>query len=40
MMTVTIGNLFLGIFYGIKAGRGEWAEYPLIGRFARRIAGV
>jgi uncharacterized membrane protein len=40
MMRVTIGNLFLGIFYGIKASRGEWAEYPLIGKFARRIAGV
>jgi len=22
--------------YGIKAGNGEWAEYPVLGRLARR----
>jgi len=30
-------RLVLAIVYGIKAGRGEWAEYPILGRLARRI---
>jgi uncharacterized protein len=29
--------LVLAIVYGIKAGRGEWASYPLIGRLARHF---
>jgi len=29
--------LVVAIVYGIKAGRGEWAEYPVLGRLARRI---
>jgi uncharacterized membrane protein len=29
--------LVISIVYAIKAGRGEWANYPLIGRIARRI---
>ena len=29
--------LVVAILYGIKAGRGEWAEYPLIGRLARKL---
>jgi len=33
-------NLVLAIFYGVKASRGEWAAYPIIGRWARRIIGV
>jgi uncharacterized protein len=33
-------NLILGIVYSIKANHGEWAEYPLFGRLARRIVGV
>jgi uncharacterized membrane protein len=33
-------NLVLAIFYGVKAGRGEWAAYPIIGRWARRIVNV
>jgi hypothetical protein len=32
--------LVLGIVYGIKASRGEWAAYPIIGRWARRLAGI
>jgi uncharacterized membrane protein len=27
----------IAIVYGVKAGRGEWAEYPYLGRLARRI---
>jgi uncharacterized membrane protein len=30
----------LAIVYGIKAGRGEWAEYPILGRFARQILSI
>jgi hypothetical protein len=29
--------LILGIVYGIKAGRGEWASYPVIGGLARHL---
>jgi uncharacterized Tic20 family protein len=29
--------LVVAIVYGIKAGRGEWAEYPLLGRLSRKI---
>lgn len=31
-------SLTLGIVYRPKAMRGEWAGYPLIGRWVRRIA--
>jgi uncharacterized membrane protein len=33
-------KLVLAIVYGVKAGRGEWAEYPILGRFARRILSI
>ena len=29
--------LLAGVVYGVRAGRGEWAEYPVLGQFARRI---
>jgi uncharacterized membrane protein len=29
--------LVIAIVYGVKAGRGEWAEYPLLGSLARKI---
>src|ERR1700691_2903578 len=29
--------VIVAIVYGIKAGRGEWAEYPLLGSLARKI---
>jgi uncharacterized protein len=29
-------NLILGIVYGIKANRGEWAGYPVLGRLLLR----
>ena len=32
-----ITNLIIGILYAIKASRGEWAEYPVLGGVARRI---
>lgn len=33
-------SMTLGIMYCLKAMRGEWVGYPLIGRWARRIVGV
>ena len=33
-------KVVLAIVYGIKAGQGEWAEYPILGRFARRILNI
>jgi uncharacterized membrane protein len=30
-------TLVLAIVYAIKAGRGEWASYPVVGGWARRI---
>jgi len=32
--------LVLAIVFAVKAGRGEWAAYPIIGRWAARVAGV
>jgi hypothetical protein len=29
--------IVVAIMYAIKAGRGEWAEYPVLGRVAREI---
>jgi uncharacterized membrane protein len=33
-------RLLIAILYGIKAGRGEWAEYPILGRLARKILNI
>lgn len=33
-------SMTLGIIYCLKAMRGQWAGYPLIGRLARRIVGI
>ena len=32
--------LVLAIAFAVKAGRGEWAAYPIFGRWAARVAGV
>jgi len=32
-------SMTLAIMYCLKAMRGQWAEYPAIGKWARRIAG-
>jgi len=32
--------LVVAVVYGIKAGRGEWAEYPVLGSLARGILGI
>ena len=39
-MAIAITNVFLAMFYGIKASNGKWAEYPVIGKLARQIVGV
>jgi uncharacterized membrane protein len=39
-MIVWLCELILAIMYAIKVGRGEWAEYPLFGRWAKRILKV
>jgi uncharacterized Tic20 family protein len=31
-------TLILGIVYGIKANKGEWARYPIIGGWALKLA--
>ncbi len=37
LMGMGVVVLLAGIVYGVKAGRGEWAEYPVLGTLARRI---
>jgi len=29
--------LVVAIVFGVRAGRGEWAEYPVLGRWARSV---
>jgi uncharacterized membrane protein len=36
-MGLWVVMLVVAIVYGVKAGRGEWAEYPVLGPLARRI---
>ena len=36
-MGLWIGTLIIAILYAIKAGRGEWADYPILGKLARKI---
>jgi len=36
-MGLWIGTLIIAILYAIKAGRGEWADYPIFGKLARRM---
>jgi uncharacterized membrane protein len=37
LIATNITIIVAAIVYCIKAGRGEWAEYPVVGRWARRI---
>lgn len=37
LMVMWVLMFVLAMVYGIKAGRGEWAEYPVIGAIARSI---
>jgi uncharacterized membrane protein len=36
-MGVFVIKIVIAVVYSVKAGRGEWAEYPVLGRLARRI---
>jgi uncharacterized membrane protein len=36
-MALWVGTLIIAIIYAIKTGRGEWADYPLLGKLARKI---
>ena len=36
-MTLWVGTLIIAVLYAIKAGRGEWADYPILGKLARKI---
>jgi uncharacterized membrane protein len=36
-MGLWIGTLIIAILYAIKAGRGEWADYPILGKLARKM---
>lgn len=36
-MAIWVGTLVIAIIYAIKAGRGEWADYPVLGRLARKM---
>ncbi|MGH9580967.1 MAG: DUF4870 domain-containing protein [Terriglobales bacterium] len=44
MLVVSLGGwgltLVLAIVYAVRAGSGQWAEYPLVGRWAKRLAGL
>jgi hypothetical protein len=33
-------KLVIAVVYSINAGRGEWAEYPLLGAPARRVLNI
>jgi uncharacterized protein len=39
-MGIWIVMLLVTIFYSIKAGKGEWANYPLLGPLARYMLGI
>jgi uncharacterized membrane protein len=36
-MGLWVAIVVIAIIYAIRAGRGEWAEYPIIGEWVRRI---
>jgi uncharacterized membrane protein len=36
-MSIWAAMVVIAIVYGVKAGRGEWAEYPFLGRLARKM---
>jgi uncharacterized membrane protein len=36
-MSIWAAMVVVAIVYGVKAGRGEWVEYPFLGRMARNI---
>ena len=37
LMAGSLTSLILAIVYAVKAGQGEWADYPVFGRVARKL---
>jgi len=37
LIVIWVTMVLVAVLYGIKAGRGEWAEYPVFGGLARRV---
>jgi len=37
LMGLWVVTLIIAILYAIKAGRGEWADYPVLGKLARKM---
>jgi uncharacterized membrane protein len=37
VMGMWIIKVVIAVIYSVKAGRGEWAEYPVLGGWARRM---
>lgn len=40
LVLLGIADLILSILIGVRAANGEWAEVPIIGKYARRIVGA
>ena len=40
MVGTSLLNLVVAVYFTVKASKGEWAENPLVGGWARRAAGV
>jgi len=37
LMGLWVVRIVIAVVYAVKAGRGEWAEYPVLGGLARRV---
>jgi uncharacterized Tic20 family protein len=37
LMGIFVLKILIAVIYSVKAGRGEWAEYPVLGGWARRV---
>lgn len=37
---IALANFVIAIYYAVKASSGVWASYPVLGRLARKIAGL
>jgi hypothetical protein len=40
LMGAWVVKLVIAVVYSIRAGRGEWAEFPLPGALARRVLNI
>lgn len=37
---LSLADIVLCVYFGVKANNGEWAEYPVLGRVARNMVGA